>query len=49
MGDSIIVVGNGRAQVSLFRSGGALVRGASSQQEARAILSRIGVGNGAPR
>jgi len=41
MGDSLILVGRGRTDVSLFKSGGALVKGASSPEEARKILSDL--------
>jgi molybdopterin/thiamine biosynthesis adenylyltransferase len=41
MGDSIILVRRGGAEVSLFRSGGALVKGAPSPEEARAILKGL--------
>jgi molybdopterin/thiamine biosynthesis adenylyltransferase len=44
MGDSIILIAHGRAEVSLFRGGGALVKGVSSGDEAREILRDLGVG-----
>jgi molybdopterin/thiamine biosynthesis adenylyltransferase len=44
MGDSIILVEHGRAEASLFRGGGALVKGVSTEEEAKEVLRDLGVG-----
>jgi hypothetical protein len=42
-GLSLIQTRVGRAEVSIFRSGGVLVKGATSAEEARGIANRLGM------
>ena len=43
MGDSIVMTKVGGLEVSLFRSGGVLVKGASSQKDARRVARALGL------